>query len=154
MSRYYTWADDEGRNWMKDEYDEIILMLEDAAGKGFCLTKAEKAQERAVSMVRDLAVEVDGESCINVDEIDIAALDEACDGKLFYEYSVGDYVVYDELGSLIDYESAMNLADQELCDELNDKLAPCTNQEFFDAYAEAHLEKYGEDFVPYVGGEW
>lgn len=57
-------------------------------------------------------------------------------------------------GKEVDYEQAMHLADQELCEELNAKMAPCTDQCFFDAYAEAHYNKYGEDFAPYVGGAW
>ena len=154
MSCYYTWTDADGKQWMKNEYDEILLMLDDIAGKGYNLTKAEWAQDRAVSMVQNLAVDINGKSCINIDLVDAEALDAACDGQLFYDCGIGDYVVEDERGELVDYENAMNLADRELCEELNNKLAPCTNQEFFDAYATAHLKKYGEDFPPYVGGAW
>ena len=53
------------------------------------------------------------------------------------------YVV-NEYGVEIDYDSAVNLMDDELCERLSDELAPCSNQEFFDAYCEAHEEKYGE----------
>lgn len=54
--------------------------------------------------------------------------------------------VVNEYGVSIDYEIAVNLMDRELCEELNYKLAPCTEQEFFDAYAKAHEEKFGEEW--------
>ena len=82
------------------------------------------------------------------------ALHKACDSKLFYDINAGDYVVENARGELIDYENAMNLADRELCEELHNELGPNLNQWFFDAYAKAHREKYGEDFPPYVGGTW
>jgi hypothetical protein len=37
--------------------------------------------------------------------------------------------------------------DDEICDQLNDELAPCSEQEFTDAYLAAHLAKYGEPFA-------
>ena len=39
-----------------------------------------------------------------------------------------------------------DLADDELREELNRELAPCTEQEFFEAYEKAHEEKFGEAF--------
>lgn len=57
-------------------------------------------------------------------------------------------------GDEVDFEAAMNVADRDICEELHGKMAPCEDQEFFDAYAEAHEAKYGEDFAPYVGGAW
>ena len=33
--------------------------------------------------------------------------------------------------------------DDDICAELYDKLAPCTEQEFFIAYEQAHEAKYG-----------
>jgi len=46
----------------------------------------------------------------------------------------------------IDYDSAVVLMDDDVREELHALLAPCTNQEFFDAYVERHLEKYNEPF--------
>lgn len=37
--------------------------------------------------------------------------------------------------------------DDEIRERLHREMAPCTNQEFFDAYCEAHEEKYGEEFT-------
>lgn len=62
--------------------------------------------------------------------------------------------VKDEQGNYVDFDAAMNIADKDLCEQLHETLAPCTEQEFFDEYAKAHEKKYGELFVPYVGGAW
>ena len=47
-------------------------------------------------------------------------------------------------GTEINYETAVNLMDDEIREELANKLAPCTEQEFFTAYEKAHKEKFGE----------
>ena len=44
------------------------------------------------------------------------------------------------------YNQAVNLMDDEICEELHEKMAPCTDLEFLEAYMEAHEEKYGEEF--------
>ena len=49
-------------------------------------------------------------------------------------------------GTEINYESAVELMDDEICESLNFELAPCTEQEFFTAYEKAHAEKYGEEW--------
>ena len=49
-------------------------------------------------------------------------------------------------GTEIDYNAAVALMDDDICAELNDKLAPCTEQEFFSAYEQAHADKYGEEW--------
>ena len=36
--------------------------------------------------------------------------------------------------------------DDEICAELHERLAPCTDQEFFTAYEKAHEEKFGEEW--------
>lgn len=47
----------------------------------------------------------------------------------------------------VDFEVAVNLMDDEIREALHAELAPCTEQEFFDAYCKAHEEKYGEEFA-------
>lgn len=37
--------------------------------------------------------------------------------------------------------------DDDIREELHAKLAPCTEQVFFDEYVKAHREKFNEDFV-------
>lgn len=49
-------------------------------------------------------------------------------------------------GTEINYEAAVELMDNEICESLNFELAPCTEQEFFTAYEKAHTEKYGEEW--------
>lgn len=49
-------------------------------------------------------------------------------------------------GTEIDYSAAVALMDDDICAELNDKIAPCTKQEFFSAYEQAHEAKYGEEW--------
>ena len=50
-------------------------------------------------------------------------------------------------GKTIDFDAAVNLMDDEIREELDAKMAPCTDQEFMDAYVQAHAAKYdGEEF--------
>ena len=55
------------------------------------------------------------------------------------------YVTYNN--DQVDFEAAVNLMDDEIREALHAELAPCTEQEFFDAYCKAHEEKYGEEFA-------
>lgn len=43
-----------------------------------------------------------------------------------------------------EWDGIVNLMDDEIREALHMELAPCSNQEFFAAYAAAHLAKYGE----------
>lgn len=47
-------------------------------------------------------------------------------------------------GVSLDYDNAVNYMDDELCEQLYDELAPCSEQQFFTAYEQAHLDKFGE----------
>ena len=49
-------------------------------------------------------------------------------------------------GPEINYEVAVELMDDDIREELTAELAPCTEQEFFTAYAKAHAEKFGEEW--------
>lgn len=44
------------------------------------------------------------------------------------------------------YNTAVELMDDEIREQLHSELAPCTDLEFLEAYMEAHYEKYGEEF--------
>ncbi len=46
----------------------------------------------------------------------------------------------------VDFEVAVNLMDDTIREQVHAELATCTEQEFMDAYAKAHHEKYGESF--------
>ena len=48
----------------------------------------------------------------------------------------------------IDFAAAVNLMDDEIRERLHSELAPCSDQEFLDAYVVAHAEKFdGEEFT-------
>jgi hypothetical protein len=49
-------------------------------------------------------------------------------------------------GKILDFETAIVLMDDELCEELHIELAPCTEQEFFTAYEARHEQKFGEEW--------
>jgi len=49
-------------------------------------------------------------------------------------------------GHAIDYESAVCAMDDEIRERLHNEMAPCTEQEFFAAYEQAHIKKYGEEW--------
>lgn len=58
-----------------------------------------------------------------------------------------DIKVTNEWGTEFDYEVAVDFMDDELREQLHMELAPCTEQEFFNAYAKAYEEKYGEEWI-------
>jgi small nuclear ribonucleoprotein (snRNP)-like protein len=49
-------------------------------------------------------------------------------------------------GRLVDYDAAVNLMDAELCEEIHARGIE-DEQEYVDAYAAAHLQRFGEEFV-------
>lgn len=55
------------------------------------------------------------------------------------------YVTYNN--DQVDFDAAVNLMDDDIREALHWSIAPCTEQDFFDAYCEAHEEKYGEEFA-------
>lgn len=60
---------------------------------------------------------------------------------------LADKYVQDEDGRTVDYAAAVELMDDDLREQLHMEMAPCTNQEFYDAYVKAHAAKYnGEKF--------
>ena len=54
--------------------------------------------------------------------------------------------VMNNYGTEIEWNTAVNLMDDDLREELNANLAPCTEQEFFEAYAKAHEAKFSEEW--------
>lgn len=55
-------------------------------------------------------------------------------------------IVINSWGTEIYYNVAEQHMDDDIREELHRKLEPCTEQEFFNAYCEAHLKRFGEDF--------
>ena len=54
--------------------------------------------------------------------------------------------VKNNYGVEIEWNTAVNLMDDDLREELSADLAPCTEQEFFEAYAKSHEAKFGEEW--------
>ena len=55
-------------------------------------------------------------------------------------------IVKNNYGVEIEWNTAVNLMDDDLREELSVELAPCTEQEFFEAYAKAHEAKFCEEW--------
>lgn len=56
-------------------------------------------------------------------------------------------VVTNKYGKEFDFAFAVEMMDDDIREELHRELAPCSEQEFFSAYCDKHLEKYGEEFT-------
>ncbi len=54
--------------------------------------------------------------------------------------------VKNKYGIKINYDTAVLLMDCEIRENLHTKIAPCSEQEFFNAYAKAHAVKYGKEW--------
>lgn len=54
--------------------------------------------------------------------------------------------VTNQYGYPLNFAAAVNFMDDEIREQLHIDLAPCSRQEFFDAYVKDHAEKYGEDW--------
>lgn len=57
-----------------------------------------------------------------------------------------DGTVTNAFGVEIEFAAALALMDDEIREEIHRDLAPCTEQEFFDAYASAHEDRFGEEW--------
>lgn len=55
-------------------------------------------------------------------------------------------MVKNKYGVEINYDAAVALMDDDIREELHEALSPCTDQEFFDEYCKAHLEKFKEEW--------
>ena len=53
--------------------------------------------------------------------------------------------VTNQNGVEIYWDTAVEMMDDDIREELARELSPCTDQEFFTAYERAHAEKYGRD---------
>lgn len=51
-------------------------------------------------------------------------------------------------GKSIDFDSAHNLMDGEICNAISADMAPCSTQAFFDEYCKRHQIQFGEAFEP------
>lgn len=56
--------------------------------------------------------------------------------------------VKNAFGEEINYDAAVELMDDDIREQTAYSLAPCTEQEFFNAYCAAHEAAFGETFEP------
>lgn len=105
------------------------------------------------SMTMDEAIEIAGGEIIgdtNDERYDDLDNENVIFGEKRYSYdevyAIYDDSVINDYGTEIRYNVAVSLMDDEIREELHRELAPCTDQEFFDAYCKAHEVKYGEEF--------
>lgn len=65
-------------------------------------------------------------------------------------------IVKDEKGAEIRFDAAMNLADNEICEKMNNDFPAGweDKQAYIEEYARRHEEQFGEEFAPFVGGAW
>ena len=54
--------------------------------------------------------------------------------------------ITNEFGVEINFDAAVNFMDDEIREILHEEIAPCTDQEFFDAYCKAHEDKFDEEW--------
>lgn len=59
-------------------------------------------------------------------------------------YAEEDVTVVNEFGVRIAFAAAVPMMDDDIREEIHRELAPCSEQEFFDAYATAHEDRFGE----------
>ena len=55
--------------------------------------------------------------------------------------------VINQDGRLIDFYAAVQLMDDDIRERLHEEMAPCTPQEFYNAYVEAHEIEHHESFT-------
>lgn len=55
-------------------------------------------------------------------------------------------IITNEFCVEINFDAAVNCMDDEIREMLHQEIAPCTDQEFFDAYCKAHEDKFDEEW--------
>ena len=55
--------------------------------------------------------------------------------------------ILNQVGDSISFKAAVELMDDDCREAVHGRLAPCSNQAFFDAYCLEHKERFGENFV-------
>lgn len=54
--------------------------------------------------------------------------------------------ITNEFGVEINFDAAVNFMDDEIREMLHQEIAPCTDQEFFNAYCKAHEDRFDEEW--------
>lgn len=74
-------------------------------------------------------------------------------------YELEDDEVYDYNDKLISFDAACNLMDNDITEYMHNNsnidISTGTGRyQWIETYAYLHAEKYGEEFVPFYGGNW
>lgn len=73
--------------------------------------------------------------------------DQETVNEIWDKYFAGEIgTVTNSWGVAVDFKVAVNMMDDGIREKLHMDLAPCTQQEFFDKYAEEHETVYGEEW--------
>lgn len=135
--------DEDGREVAHKEFDECT--------SGFDVTYWARSNEFAMTdRAADFAERViESALCYGEDAVDGAV------SHILATFPVFAYPQFiDANGDSFDYETAVNLMDDDLREETNADLAPCSDQRFIEEYARRHEQRFGEPFTPFAGGKW
>ncbi len=72
--------------------------------------------------------------------------DDEADGLAKELKRIRDSKVVDSDGNEYDWNTVVSCMDDDIRERVHREMAPCSNQEFFDAYVKAHWENFGENF--------
>ena len=98
--------------------------------------------EDATEFTDDNAIDVVFEDRYTLSEI--AGLMKEVDGKNHRVIYDNPNIVINEYGVEFERDVAVSYMDDELREYIHNEIAPCSDQEFFDKYAELHNEKFNE----------
>lgn len=87
-----------------------------------------------------------GKAAVKYKRDDVLAVDYEV-----FEATSGAVYVLNKDSFAIEYDAAVELMDDDLREELHRELSPCSEQDFFDAYADAHKKRFGEEWEPAKG---
>lgn len=118
-----------------DTFGEVIDYVETALG--------EYANEHDVEAIADEVCEWT--------EIHRGVYKITQDGPDFWKaverHAYPENTIVTHYGNRYDFDLAVSLMDDDVREEVHADYAPCTNQEFFDAYCEYHKKAFKETFV-------
>lgn len=142
------------KNESMNEKVDVGKVISDLIDRGW--SGDNKSQMGAVEILRGLATSDDPRSNKFMKALDDFTsslkkddyIKESKNKNNFFDY-MNEKVTYvkDKNNKKIDYDSAVNLMDDDIREKLHRHMANSTPQEFYDAYVREHKKKYKEDFV-------
>lgn len=114
--------------------------LENTENLSICLRKGKRDAYKKLAAIRGVSV-----SSMIQDYMDAECRAVGIDpqtGEVFKMIANSEGKQY----RIDEWPAIVNMMDDELREEVHRDLAPCTEQEFFSAYAAAHLSRFGEQW--------